>query len=189
MKKGYHGFPLVLAILFLLPHICASEQAPPKTQTPHPSAVPNEHAAGVVDRPELVPFIVRNPDQLAGIVLDETDAELVENGSIQRIRRPTWESAICMTRRREKGKSQSPTAQICLTLGSTKSACPIVTTLVVRLTQESRSATSTARRPGESTNRWSPNTKSFSVRWADSGSPKARGDGSLSTPKAPTVNT
>ncbi len=77
MKKGYHGFPLVLAILFLLPHICASEQAPPKTQTPHPSAVPNEHAAGVVDRPELVPFIVRNPDQLAGIVLDETDAELV----------------------------------------------------------------------------------------------------------------
>ena len=44
---------------------------------PHPAAVPNEHAPGEVDRPELVPFIVADPAKLPGIVVDETVATLV----------------------------------------------------------------------------------------------------------------
>ena len=77
MKNRKHLFPLALTTVFLLTQLCASETVPPKRQTPHPSAEPNRHAAGEVDRPELVPFIVNTPDQLDGIVLDETDAELV----------------------------------------------------------------------------------------------------------------
>jgi len=45
--------------------------------TPHPDAVPNTHAPGAVDRPELVPFIVADPARLPGIVVDETAATLV----------------------------------------------------------------------------------------------------------------
>lgn len=48
-------------------------------QIPNPAAIANQHAAGEVDRPELVQFIVKNPDDLRGIVVDETDAELVGN--------------------------------------------------------------------------------------------------------------
>lgn len=44
---------------------------------PHPAAIPNAHAPGEVDRPELVPFIVADPSQLPGIVVDETAAVLV----------------------------------------------------------------------------------------------------------------
>ena len=44
---------------------------------PHPDAVPNTHAPGEVDRPELVPFIVADPTKLPGIVVDETAAVLV----------------------------------------------------------------------------------------------------------------
>ncbi|MDP3072012.1 MAG: hypothetical protein Q8N18_17100 [Opitutaceae bacterium] len=44
--------------------------------TPHPEAVPNTHAPGEVDRPELVPFIVADPASLPGIVVDETAAVL-----------------------------------------------------------------------------------------------------------------
>jgi hypothetical protein len=43
---------------------------------PHPNAVTNTHAAGEVDRPELVRYIVTHPKSLLGIVLDETDAVL-----------------------------------------------------------------------------------------------------------------
>lgn len=43
---------------------------------PHPDAQPNIHAPGVVDRPELVPFIVADPTTLYGIVVDETEAKL-----------------------------------------------------------------------------------------------------------------
>jgi hypothetical protein len=43
---------------------------------PHPKALPNTHAAGEVDRPELVPFIVKSPAALPGIVVDEGAAEL-----------------------------------------------------------------------------------------------------------------
>ncbi len=47
------------------------------TLKPHPAAVPNTHAPGEVDRPELVPFIVADPAKLPGIVVDETAATLV----------------------------------------------------------------------------------------------------------------
>lgn len=77
MKARYHVFPLCLTHIAFLTHLCASEQVPPEKQKPHFAAIPNEHAAGVVDRPDLVPFIIRGGDKLLGIVLDETDAELV----------------------------------------------------------------------------------------------------------------
>ncbi|MFO1484070.1 MAG: xanthan lyase [Verrucomicrobiaceae bacterium] len=44
---------------------------------PHPKALPNRHAPGEVDRPEMVKFIVADPAKLPGIVVDETSAELV----------------------------------------------------------------------------------------------------------------
>jgi len=44
---------------------------------PHPKALPNKHAPGEVDRPEMVKFIVSDPTKLPGIVVDETSAELV----------------------------------------------------------------------------------------------------------------
>lgn len=44
---------------------------------PHPHAIPNSHAPGEVDRPELVPFIVTDKGNLDGIVVDETQAVLV----------------------------------------------------------------------------------------------------------------
>jgi hypothetical protein len=61
-----------LLCLFLL-------AAPPEAakHAPHPDAVPNTHAPGDVDKPELVPFIVADPAALAGIVVDETAATLV----------------------------------------------------------------------------------------------------------------
>jgi len=43
---------------------------------PHPSAITNPHAPGEVDHPNMVPFIVRRPSSLPGIVLDETEAFL-----------------------------------------------------------------------------------------------------------------
>lgn len=51
----------------------ASEQQ----RRPHPDALPNTHQPGEVDNPKLVPFIVRNPDDLPGIVVDETESKLV----------------------------------------------------------------------------------------------------------------
>ncbi|MBL9213743.1 MAG: hypothetical protein JNL92_24980 [Opitutaceae bacterium] len=52
--------------------------APPagSARKPHPRAVPNIHAPGAVDRPELVPFILADPARAGGIVVDETEAEL-----------------------------------------------------------------------------------------------------------------
>lgn len=44
---------------------------------PHPKALPNSHAPGEVDLPELVKFIQPEPAVLPGIVVDETQAELV----------------------------------------------------------------------------------------------------------------
>lgn len=43
----------------------------------HPDALPNTHKPGEVDKPELVPFVVKDAGTLPGIVLDETDAKLV----------------------------------------------------------------------------------------------------------------
>ena len=44
---------------------------------PHPDALSNPHKPGEVDRPELVPFIVKNPNDLLGVVVDEMQAKLV----------------------------------------------------------------------------------------------------------------
>lgn len=55
---------------------CAAQAAPVAKLAPHPDAVPNLHAPGEVDRPELVPFIVADPATLPGIVVDETSAAL-----------------------------------------------------------------------------------------------------------------
>jgi len=44
---------------------------------PHPDAEPNTHPPGEVDVPELVPFVVKDPRRLPGIVVDETEAKLV----------------------------------------------------------------------------------------------------------------
>lgn len=55
----------------------ALEQSVQTALKPHPAAVPNTHAPGEVDRPELVPFIVADPAKLPGIVVDETAAVLV----------------------------------------------------------------------------------------------------------------
>ncbi|MEQ9409521.1 MAG: xanthan lyase [Fuerstiella sp.] len=44
---------------------------------PHPDAVANIHPPGEVDKPELVPFVVPDPQTLDGLVVDETEAVLV----------------------------------------------------------------------------------------------------------------
>lgn len=51
--------------------------APKKVLRPHPAALPGIHAPGEVDRPEMVPFIVKDSASLPGIVVDETEAVLV----------------------------------------------------------------------------------------------------------------
>lgn len=71
------GTAEALTCLFIAMHSVAAEELAKKPQEPHPAAVPNQHAPGVVDKPELVPFIVRDVGKLQGITLDETDAELV----------------------------------------------------------------------------------------------------------------
>lgn len=55
----------------------ASTATQAATQRPHPDALPNPHKPGEVDKPELVPFVVTDMGDLPGIVVDETDAELV----------------------------------------------------------------------------------------------------------------
>ncbi|MEN9631762.1 MAG: Xanthan lyase precursor [Verrucomicrobiota bacterium] len=64
-------------LTFLCAVTCAGAAAPPPKLAPHPAALPNTHAPGEVDRPELVPFIVADPTTLPGIVVDETAATLV----------------------------------------------------------------------------------------------------------------
>ncbi|MSU26837.1 MAG: xanthan lyase [Pedosphaera sp.] len=65
------------ASLFIVLLASALAQADKPLLKPHPAAVPNTHAPGEVDRPELVPFIVAEPAKLPGIVVDETAATLV----------------------------------------------------------------------------------------------------------------
>lgn len=60
------------AVILLLGAVVAAEAL-----KPHPKALPNKHAPGEVDRPEMVKFIVGDPMSLQGIVVDETAAELV----------------------------------------------------------------------------------------------------------------
>ncbi len=37
---------------------------------PHPAALPNTHDPGEVDKPELVPFVVKHKPRLRGLVVD-----------------------------------------------------------------------------------------------------------------------
>lgn len=78
VKRPAHPSPRRIAATFailLLLTVVVSQTAPSPTK-PHPAAVPNTHAPGEVDRPELVPFIVADPAKLPGIVVDETAATL-----------------------------------------------------------------------------------------------------------------
>lgn len=69
---------LTALLLFASRSLVAHDVTQTRTvQKPHPDALPNTHQPGEVDRPELVPSIVAHPSQLAGLVMDETDAELV----------------------------------------------------------------------------------------------------------------
>ena len=43
----------------------------------HPKGLPNRHAPGEVDNVDLVKFVVADSDSLAGIVVDDVDAELI----------------------------------------------------------------------------------------------------------------
>ena len=63
--------------LLVVPFISLEAASPPAKLKPHPDALPNTHAPGEVDRPELVPFIVADPGSLPGIVVDESSAVLV----------------------------------------------------------------------------------------------------------------
>ncbi|MBC8351113.1 MAG: xanthan lyase [Planctomycetes bacterium] len=64
--------PAAMISLAATAYCVASE----KTAHPHPDALPNPHKPGEVDNPMLVPFIVKTPGELPGIVVDETEAEL-----------------------------------------------------------------------------------------------------------------
>ncbi len=63
-----------IAVLVTMSILC---EAGEKAVRPHPDALPNPHQPGEVDNPKLVPFIVKSPSDLAGIVVDETEAKLV----------------------------------------------------------------------------------------------------------------
>jgi hypothetical protein len=54
-----------------------SPKKPTPKLKPHPQAIANPHPPGEVDNPKLVPFIVKHPNDLPGIVVDETSAVLV----------------------------------------------------------------------------------------------------------------
>lgn len=68
--KNIHLFCTIT--LFVVGAVLAGEAL-----KPHPKALPNKHATGEVDRPEMVKFIVADSAPLPGIVVDETSAELV----------------------------------------------------------------------------------------------------------------
>ena len=75
--RGFQGLirGAVLVSLSLIAIACQSVNSPSPPR--HPAAVPNSHAPGEVDHPELVPFIVPDTESLPGLVLDDADAVLV----------------------------------------------------------------------------------------------------------------
>lgn len=68
--------PTIVTAVVLL-SVTAFAEAPRGKVRPHPDALPNPHKPGEVDNPQLVPFIVKVPGELPGVVVDETDAKLV----------------------------------------------------------------------------------------------------------------
>ena len=76
------GLPVLVVLMaaWLIPNATCCDETSPALAAglkPHPDAVPNIHPPGEVDNPELVPFIVKDPKRLPGIVVDETEAVLV----------------------------------------------------------------------------------------------------------------
>jgi hypothetical protein len=65
------------AIMMATSLIHAWSDSPANQKRPHPDALPNQHKAGDVDNPDLVPFVVQRTSTLPGIVIDEMDAELI----------------------------------------------------------------------------------------------------------------
>ena len=82
----------------------------PKQQRPsgrlklHPDALPNTHKPGEVDNPKLVPFIVESPGELAGIVVDETEAKLVGKWQYSTHTPPYVGAGYLHDRKQGKGK-------------------------------------------------------------------------------------
>jgi|GEM_PF-4323624 len=72
---------------------------------PHPDALPNQHAPGKVDVPALVPFIIADKGRLPGIVLDETDAELIGSWQYSTHTPPYVGIGYLHDRKQNKGKS------------------------------------------------------------------------------------
>lgn len=75
MKRIQALVILLALMLFIQERVRAKDHT--SKQKPHPDAVANTHAPGEVDKPELVPFIVSDPSSLNGIVVDETEAQLI----------------------------------------------------------------------------------------------------------------
>ena len=63
-------------VVMFVPTTSRALESKPKLK-PHPAALPNTHDPGEVDKPELVPFVVKDITQLPGIVVDEIDATLI----------------------------------------------------------------------------------------------------------------
>ena len=59
--------------------LTAFDVGPDSVIEAHPDAIANSHEAGKVDDEAKVPYIIPNPRSIPGIVIDETEAELVGN--------------------------------------------------------------------------------------------------------------
>ena len=83
----------------------SQNNTPARHQKPHPQALANSHRAGDVDKPELVPFIVRDPQKLVGIVLDETAAQLTGSWQYSTHTPPYVGIGYLHDRKQNKGQS------------------------------------------------------------------------------------
>lgn len=96
---------MIGAVLAGLLCSAAIADAPKTTIKPHPKAVPNTHPPNEVDNPKLVPFIVKDPKSLPGIVLDETDAVLVGTWQYSTHTPPYVGIGYLHDQKKNKGKS------------------------------------------------------------------------------------
>ncbi|MCA9178543.1 MAG: xanthan lyase [Planctomycetales bacterium] len=84
--QRYRFYPpgcwLALLTMTALVGSAVADEPEPRTESrpvlrPHPEAIANTHDPSEVDKPELVPFIVKDSRALPGIVVDEMEAKLV----------------------------------------------------------------------------------------------------------------
>ena len=94
----------VMIAVFGWAFVQTASAAPPKLK-PHPDALPNVHPPGEVDNPKLVPFIVKSPRSLPGIVVDETEAVLVGSWQYSTHTPPYVGLGYLHDRKKMKGKS------------------------------------------------------------------------------------